>query len=205
MDLMLQVIALLAGMVGLFTGVIRYRQEKMNRLIVEAELQTARSSFDFAEILEDWTDIQAELTELFKTTCIDRFIIFRAWNGYLSPKWTTSLYQQRNLDQKLQSYIHFEIDADYVERLRQVHSTKIETWTVSEMPDSLLKEVYSAEHIKSTVWAHVHTRQPTSRLKGMTYCSFSTSKEGKISKETINKCRIIANMLSGMVMKSEEE
>lgn len=204
MELLLSLLGLVAAFFAAATAYYRYRKEKLGRLVAEAELSTGRSSLDFATLLEEWSLFENELRDLLETTEIDRFIIFRAWNGYLSPKWTTSLYQQRTADQKIQSYIHFEIDQDYVNRLKEVNSHRIKKWKTNELSEGVLKEVYEAEGVKSTLWAHIYTKEPSDKVKAMTYCSFSSHKTDTISKTTENKCKIIANMLTGMVLLAEK-
>jgi hypothetical protein len=136
---------------------------------------------------------------MLENTSIDRIMIFRAWNGELSPKWTTALFQFRIGDQKPVSYVHFELDRDYVDRIRHIVERGSMLINVSDLPKSAIREVYEAEGVKHSAWFHVSTSTlEGTKAKSITYCSFATHSEEAFSPLELARARIFVGRLKGL-------
>ena len=44
-----------------------------------------------------WAGIENDLKSLLDETCIDRFLVLRAFNGQEKPKWTNAIFQMRSV------------------------------------------------------------------------------------------------------------
>lgn len=164
----------------------------------EREMKFQRAALDFGTFLSEWSDTHKDIEKLLSETEIDRFIILRAWNGHLEPRWTTAVFQMRLGNQEPVSYVHFELDTDYVNRLRNLTINGISHFKVDEIADSAIKRVYEAEGVNSSVWCHLISESTPEGASVHTYCSFGTKEYDTISKETITKCRILAGRLKGV-------
>lgn len=191
-----QVVALL-GVVG--TAYFKFASDR-NRIQAEEakqELIEEADAFSWGDFLKQWNGIHQDLVTLCKDTPVDRFLILRAWNGRSSPKWTTAYYQFREGGQAPVNYIHFELDSDYVERLKQICSGFDMVFKVSEIPDSAIKHVYEAEGVTYSAWFEIGSRyKGKSRL--IEYCSFATHGDEAFDKDTLIRCRGIVGRLKGL-------
>lgn len=173
----------------------RLRQEKE---ILKRELQIQSHVLDFSQFISDWHSTLAEIELLMQETEIDRFLMFRAWNGKSEPQWTTAVLQIRRGEQKPIQYVHFELDDDYIERMRRIERGGYETLTVADMPKSAVKDVYEAEGVKASFWAHVETQPVDEHSHAISYCSFSSITDGELQPTTTTRCRIIVGRLKGV-------
>lgn len=164
----------------------------------EHELKFQREAMDLSAYLEEWSGTQTELEALMDETCIDRFLMLRAWNGSTQPRWTTALYQFRQGNQKPVSYVHFELDQDYVERLKEMVHRGTIRFSTAEIPQGAIKSVYEAEGVTSSVWAHIETMNRTDGAAAITYCSFATHSEEFIPDDVVTRCRIFVGRLKGL-------
>lgn len=197
------VIIALIGLFGvLATAYVGYRKVSVERHRVfqaEREIRFQRAALGFPEFVAEWGDIVEELTSLIDDTEIDRFMILRAWNGHLEPRWTTAVYQMRTADQAPVAYIHFELDRDYVDRVRRIVQTGPAYLVTDDLPDSEIRNVYLAEGIKASYWAYIDSIQTTDgNSKAVAYCSFATHKDGGIAPETMTRCKILVGRLKGL-------
>lgn len=193
---------LLIGLASVFcTGVLGYlkfNEERKKVAQAEKELRFQREGLDFTDFLEEINVLYKELDDLMLNTNIDRFMILRAWNGELTPRWTTAVFQVREGTQKPIAYVHFELDNDYVERLKEIAVKKSIVFNVCDIPPSAIKSVYESEEVKASMWYHIGTNElEGSKSKAVTYCSFSTQCEEGINDITATKCGIIASRLKG--------
>lgn len=198
----------LAGViVTAFVGWAKVRTGEMRVTQAELEMRFQRAALSFPEFVEEWSEIHEEIVKLLDETCIDRFLILRAWNGHLEPRWTTAMFQMRKSGHTNISYVHFELDRDYIERLRAVTLTGTTLLDVSKLPDgSSLKMLYEAEGVTSSLVAHlVSLSGPIKGTKAVTYCSFATHDEGSIPQHTLTRCRILISRMKGLAKGFEEK
>ncbi len=202
MKMPVEVIVAIIGFLGiLITAWVGYSKTEMEiaaRKQAEQELCLQKAALDFSEFMFEWSDISQELNGLMRDTCIDRFLIMRAWNGRLDPKWTTAVFQYRQGNQKPVSYVHFELDSDYVNRLKSIYVGEPLKFKTDDLQKCSIKDIYVAEGVTASVWMHLETKDmPRTQCAAITYCSFSTH-EGDIDDVTITKCKILTDRLKGM-------
>lgn len=169
--------------------------------LAKRELAFQSDALDFSAFLQDWQNTACELNAIIAETEIDRILILRAWNGVLNPLWTTAVYQLREEWQQPRQYIHFELDQDYVTRLRELSNTGQIYFITSEMEpiESKIKQVYLAEGVRASYWAHIETvNLKNTEAKAITYISFSTHAQDKISESTRTRCMVMASRLKGI-------
>ncbi len=165
----------------------------------ESEMRFQRAALDFGTFISDWAETHKEIKNLLENTEIDRFIMFRAWNGENAPRWTTNVFQMRLGNQEPIQYVHFDLDDDYVSRLRRIVRDGILYFKVCDIPESSIKHVYDAEGVLSTVWCHILSeRVINSNAATHTYCSFSSHITSDLDPATITKCNILAGRLKGV-------
>ena len=200
-----QVIAALLGLIGVaitagfgYAGIIKQRQW---RIQAENELHLQAAALSFGDFIHEWEAIHEDLAQLMEETCIDRFLLLRAWNGEVDPRWTTAIWQVHQGVHKPVSYVHFELDLDYLMRLRQaIDIPGGVAFSTSEINgDSAIRAIYESEGVKSAAWfflaKHVIPDRPGTAL---TYCSFASSQREQLLPETVVRCRLIADRLRGV-------
>lgn len=165
----------------------------------ESELKLQQKALDFGAFIEEWSETHRDISHLLQETQLDRFLILRAWNGKLAPRWTTAVFQMRLGEQKPISYVHFELDTDYVSRLKEISIRNILTFAVADLPDCEIKKVYEVEGVKHAVWAHIMSEEvPGSTTVSHTYCSFATRSDTPIDQNVTTRCVILAGRLKGI-------
>lgn len=175
--------------------------EKAKLGLAERELAFQSDALDFTVFLQDWQNTFDELNAIISETEIDRILILRAWNGELIPRWTTAVYQLREEGQHPRQYIHFELDSDYVTRLKEISGTGQIYFNVDDInPDTAkIKQVYKAEGVKASYWAHIETLSlKNSSAQAIAYISFSTHVQDEISEKTRTRCMIMAGRMKGI-------
>ncbi len=179
------------------------KEAESNQRRAEKELILQRSGLDLTRFLSKWDKIQTSLKLLMEETHVDRFLILRAWNGAKTPKWTTAIFQYREGSQQPVSYIHFELDTDYVERLLHIHQRPL-SFKVDDIPESAIRRVYKAEGVKASLWVHLETAKIDEDHAIMTYCSFATHEDKIIDETTAVRCELVANMIRSFLQGKDE-
>ena len=209
MEIILEILTVVAAICGLGTGFFQFKSaRKKNKELNQAkdEMDFHKETLSFTDFLEEWNEIHEELKKLTEDTKIDRFLILRAWNGSLTPKWTTAIYQYRQGNQKPIAYIHFELDKDYVERLNYIINHGLMTFSVDQLPESAIKGVYQAEDVKHSGWFHLDKKCLKAKPDccSITYCSFATHSEEAIDEKSITRCRILVSRLKGIMAENDK-
>lgn len=185
---------IIAAVTGWFLHLSKMRELNLTKTAMENELKLQCDSLGFDGFLSEWNQIHLELAALIEKTEIDRFLLFRAWNGEMTPRWTTSLFQFRDGGQRPISYVHFELDDDYVDRLRAVVKENYTLLDTDELGDTAIGGVYRAEGVKQSLWAHIaSTKQKDTNSAAICYCSFATHSDQPISTDTRFRCNLIVN------------
>lgn len=188
------------GLIGVlataFFSYLANKKKSLQLTQMNKEMSLQRSALSLSDFLSKWPEVYADIKEIMNSTNIDRFMICRAWNGELEPKWVTSIFQIRMGDQEPISYVHFEVDEDYAERLRLLKSKYLKFKT-EEISDSVVKRIYSAEGIAHSFWAHIEEHSDGNSASH-SYCSFSTH-NGEIEEFTELKCKILASKLRDII------
>ncbi len=205
--LLVAMIGFMGVIVSSGAGYLRLMIEKRKLAQAELEMRFQRAALSFPEFVEEWGEISAEIVRLLAETTVDRFLILRAWNGYMEPRWTTCMYQMRSAGQTPIAYVHFELDTDYVSRLREVTAKNNVYLIVDELPhDAVLSEIYRAEGITAAYISHLASYQgPTPSTKAHTYCSFATHSDDKMDEATRTRCKILANRMKGLANSFDEK
>ena len=178
---------------------VREGKEKVDQ--VERELQFKRDALGLAEFVEEWENLRAEVLRLIDETCIDRFILFRAWNGKYSPRWTTGIYQIRSSDQTVTPYISYEMDSDYQGRLIATMRNKSHFIDVGEIVESDVKAIYDAEGVKQSFWCHIiNLALSGSDSRAIVYCSFATHSDEDIGGALRLRCSLLSSRFKGLAI-----
>lgn len=199
-----QVVVAVIGLLGVvITAYIGYAQAAASRESLaqtEREMKFQSAALDFAAFITEWGDTMQDLEELMRDTVIDRFLILRAWNGYMEPRWTTAVLQVRQGNQKLISYVHYELDTDYIDRLRHICSSGRSKFRTNELPETAaIRKIYELEGIKSAIWYMLDQSViPGSDSRAITYCSFAALTDD-ITDDVITRCSIVVGRMKGIV------
>ena len=182
-------------------GYLATTRQRLKKEQAENEMDLQRAALDFTGFLSEWSGVQEELEVLMRDSEVDRFLILRAWNGHLTPRWTTAIYQVRRGKQSPVQYIHFELDGDYVERLKHIDANGFMYLDVDSLPESAIKQIYSAEGVTASAWYHLESLGfQGGKSRAVTYCSFATHDESKLTEDTLTRCRILAGRLKGVAL-----
>jgi len=198
-----QIVVALIGLAGvIFTatvGIIKVQYERKRLNQAEHEIRFQRAALGFPEFVEEWGEIGQALIRLMEETTIDRFMVLRAWNGHLEPRWTTAVYQLRSAGQAPVAYIHFELDQDYVTRVQKIAYSGPQVMVTSKLPPCEIKRVYQAEGVTASMWAHLDSFESSDGIsKALAYCSFATHSPDLIDDDTQTRCRILVGRLKGL-------
>lgn len=199
-----EIIVALLGFLGIcassWIGWVKWRAQAQRALRTEQELKFQAGALDFSAFLQEWDGVHHDLKTLMEETEIDRFLILRAWNGTLAPRWTTAVFQMRQGNQDPISYVHFELDEDYVARLRTIAKDGPVLLDVEHTPPSAIKDIYEAEGVTASAWFHLETSTipEAPGCAAITYCSFATHDLEKMNDSTFTRCRTIAGRLKGV-------
>lgn len=190
-----------AGVMGgaAVTGLMRNRNLKMRLDQARQEMRFQRDALDVTAFINDWDGLMSELHSLMADTNIDRFLILRAWNGYLEPKWTSAVYQLHGSGHPVMSYIHVELDDDYISRLRRITTAGPVVFKTSDLKDdALIRGIYDGEGVVEAMWAHIETLSvPGSNAKAVTYCSFGTKAPGGMGAVESTRASLVLGRLKG--------
>lgn len=173
---------------------LKLRNASKKEVQLRNELQLQSSALDFGMFMREWSETFKELEAILQETRIDRFLILRAWNGQLTPKWTTAVLQLRQAGQQTYSYVHFELDTDYVDKLRRIIDTGSIQFKVATLEDSAVKSIYKNEGITESFWSYLASHKGVDAESIVhTYCSFSTRDPDGLTETEITR----ANMAIG--------
>jgi hypothetical protein len=107
------------------------------------------------QFLSHWGSFERKLKKILEETEVDRFILFRCWNGVDDPMWTTAIYQFREGGQEWFNYYLVPLDADYQKRIRNMKADGVHAVKVDDIPQSMIKTVYEGEGVCYSMWYHV--------------------------------------------------
>ena len=196
------IVAIVTGFFGVVAEIAR-RSGIRREAMMERELKFQAAALDFSDYMREWNEINAEILALFKETSIDRFLILRAWNGELQPRWTTAFFQMRSEGQQAFSYTHVQLDDDYVNRLRDTIGSGSIVFSVTDAPPSLIKSIYDFEGVKHSAWFSIDKtflNHPNGKREAaaLTYCSFASRNDEPLTDAEIIRCRMIASRIKGV-------
>lgn len=184
---------------AIVVGWFSVRKVKAEAMQAKLEMAFARAALDFGQFVEEWDGTHQEVLSLLRETGVDRFLLLRAWNGSESPRWTTAVLQMRLEGQIPVSYVHFELDQDYVARLRELSIRNTVYFRADQLPeDSAISQIYRSEGITGAVWSMIDRREGPCGSAAVTYCSFATHAEAGLSDTDITRCRILSGRLKGI-------
>jgi hypothetical protein len=198
-----EVVVALIGLAGVIAtasaGFYKLTLERRKLDQAENEVRFQRAALGFPEFVEEWGEIGQDLIRLMEETSIDRFMILRAWNGHLEPRWTTAVYQLRSAGQAPVAYIHFELDQDYVARVQAIAQKGSQMLVTSKLPNSEIRRVYQAEGVTASMWFYLDAFESNDGVsKALAYCSFATHDTELIDEKTQTRCRILVGRLKGL-------
>ena len=192
-------VAALASLAAVALSVWKWRTECIRRKQAENEIIFNRAALGFPDFVHEWDNIGHDLVALINETEVDRVLILRAWNGRLEPRWTTAVYQMREGDQAPIAYVHFELDDDYVRRIREIAQQGSTYFRVDDLPECAIRNVYHAEGVVASYWSYINSVETSDgQSTAIAYASFSTHDPDGLSEETQTKCRIVTGRLKGL-------
>ena len=103
-------------------------------------------------------------------------------------------------EKQILSYIHVELDQDYIERLRHITTAGPVVFTTDTASEtSLIRGIYETEGVKEAMWAHVESLSvPGATTKAVTYCSFATSQPGGLDAIARTRANLVVGRLKGL-------
>lgn len=197
-EVLVAIITGLFGIIGLGIRQLMISSNENDQMENEIRFQSAALSFE--DFLSEWSDVNEDIKRLFRETPIDRFLMLRAWNGSYDPRWTTAFFQIREGAQDPFSYVHFELDEDYVDRIGQIKSRGFIHFKTEEIPGSAIKRVYELEGVKASAWFFISKKSlEESKSSALTYCSFATHNDEQLTESEITRCQLIVDRIKSLV------
>lgn len=173
--------------------------EHQKRKQAEREIAAEADGLDVTKMIPKFDALVQELQKLMLKTPIDRFLILKAWNGRLDPRWTTAIFQYRTgAGGEPVSDVHFELDDDYLHRLQETVNTGSQYLTVREIPDSAIRRIYEAEGVSGAYWSHIRTGVKDDGSAEIFYCSFATHDADGLDQKTRTHCDLLVGFLLEM-------
>lgn len=118
------------------------------------------------------------MTKVVRNTEVDRVVIMKAENGGGKPKVGAHIYVSAVMEVHkdptisiVDNYQRLRTDSSYIDLLATLISKGCVKYSVSELNNSLLKTIYSAENI---CYSEIYYLYATD--EAIFYCSFATSK-----------------------------
>lgn len=190
-------IAIVTGFFGLAGIWLKVRKESPEEILeVPQDISSLKS---FSGFLTRWNEIERQVSDLFRDTKADRFMILLARNGKDKPTRTTAIYQTRDGGQRDYEYKDFPLDDDYRQRLHLTEYSGPHLIDVSALPDSFIKSVYVNESVGHGVWWPI-AREDYSGYSVIVYASIATQ-----DKEPFNQNELVRQrMLMGQVQEMSQ-
>ena len=194
-----EIIVALIGAGALITNTLiaRKKSNNISHKLTQAknEMGLRRESLGFARFTSEWNETQKDLNKLMADTQVDRFLIFNAWNGTLSPDWTTAVFQMRKGDQHYIDYVHAELDDAYRTILRGIEVASFAVLKTSDLT-GLIKEFYLAEGVIESVWFFIDAKTiEDGSSRALSYCSFATHNLDGFNAGDVARCRAVVGRL----------
>jgi hypothetical protein len=163
--------------------------------VAALEMGKVQKNLSFGEYLADWDETELMIADLIDSTNISRFLLMKAWNGSVDPKWSTATFQIRESNQKVFNYVHVDLDADYVNRLREIMINEYAVLYTDNLPNSLIKSIYMNENVGSALWAMIGQREEPGGHVVHTYVSFATQNGDILDENTITQARLVVSRI----------
>ena len=199
----------LAGVLG--TGYFGYLKVIIGRekREIQKELTQIKQEVktDVSLSLPDINTLDTTITELFKKTKVDRFVVFKGENGGLTPlKFTSAILERHEKNMYLmmsigatEKYIRVRFDNDYLKMLKAVEVNNDGKYLdVKEMPNNDLKGFYLDEQVKhSSIW--FQKRYVINEDKHIIlYYSFATHSEFKFTAKEKSLIKLAADKIAAL-------
>lgn len=197
-EIIVAALHVLAALVTGGMGLLIARERSLRQMAVR-EMDFQNATMEFAELAHEWGSISTEIDALIKETNVDRVLVLRAWNGAMRPLWTTAVLRVRDNGQDPISYRHYELDADYVDRLKKITAGQPLVFKTEDIPECGIKSIYQAEGVTESFWAHIGSKElKGSDSRAITYASFSTYEPAGMSEADITRCKLLVGRLKGI-------
>lgn len=168
------------------------------------EMEAQAYFLSFGAYLHEWQSIEHEALAIINETEVDRILLFQAWNGEHDPRHTTAVCQFRAEGQTLVSYRSVKLDLDYQIRIRKMEENGGHHFTVSAIPESMIKDVYEAEGVKSSYWLGISKLAvPGTKSVAIGYASYASHEASVITRTTQTRCRLLNDRLAILAEKYE--
>lgn len=164
----------------------------------EREMVSKSKAMSMPRYTSAWETIRSEVTKLIDETEIDRFLILVAWNGKRDPKWVTATVQIREEGKPIEQYIDVEVDDYYRSLMLKAKDRGPTAFSVSALPDCLIKSIYESEGVEQSVWDHISSHDMPDGTREVDFCSYSSSRRGPLSPGTIIRCKLITDRLKAI-------
>ena len=145
------------------------------------------------EFYNDTKEIIDTIDDLVLDPVIDRVLLFRGGNGGSTPKLGKDYYIKAIFEahknhptvSSLKTFAGVIPDSHYIAMLLNIMERNKEVIEVAQIADSLLKQIYTSEHI---IYSEVHMLCQTEEY--IFFCSISTKQNINFSEDIIVKLKI---------------
>ena len=102
--------------------------------------------------VKPWTKFVRRVEDILETTEIDRLLVLVAVNGKYNPTHTSVIVDFRQIGDSY-FYIDIPLDSDYIDRLLETKKKGRIRFKTSEVPGTLIGQIYAEEGVTEAVWA----------------------------------------------------
>ena len=206
-------LAAIAAIAATIAGYFKFRTHKdeveaalahdqLNLTMAEREKKYHASGKDLIAYISFWNDLEREVGALLDSSPLDRFVILRGWNGIRAPTFTTAIYQYKSNSADYLKFDHVELDKDYTDRLRDTYQGP-QAFSVKDLGDDILiKRIYNAEGILSSVWFYIISQEVEGVPERATvYCSFGSTSVEHLDATTLMRAELVVSKIRAIMYK----
>ena len=176
------IIAGMGSAVTLLLGLlVHYREIKKLTKSKNEEIKEHQLKADVLDRVLDFAsfnEIKTAVDELFKTTRADRFLILIAINGKVDFNMVSVIFEQHKIGKyqinAIARYKTLNIDPAYKKMLKEAELYGIVETVTSELPPSLLKDIYEIEDISASHVRHLSRIHVDESNDVLVYSSLAT-------------------------------
>lgn len=173
-------------------------QEKDLRLRMQEEMAARRAALSYSQLAEHWEVMRQRIKETMGRSNIDRFMLFRAFNGKYDPQSTTAVIQLRADDSMMDCYIDYPIDDNYRDNLEFIRKNKKRRLRLSDFPlESEMHRVYAREGVEDSIWLYLCDYELPNGCWAIEYISVATHEAGGLTEDDL----VLAEMFVGSMRK----
>lgn len=178
---------IVTGICGVWVAYLTSRNKELTKTNINLANHNRDMSAGLLIDLLSFNDIVHKINNVFTQTTCDRFLILSAMNGKYDLRVCSVVYEQHNMNGKVETtlsfgatskYVNFEFDKAYLDMLKSIEKYgKPEYYLTEKMDDCDLKRIYLAEKVVASKVFFLKRVRIDEENDRVFYCSYATHKK----------------------------